>query len=85
MGFCPGATYTNFHEVSGGDKDSFPKFTMQTAQQVVNELVSALESRRKPKVVSGGLNRFMIGLQKLMTRRMVVNMMAGFGPLKGKQ
>ncbi len=85
MGFCPGATYTNFHEVSGGDKDSFPKFTMQTAQQVVNELVSALESRRKPKVVSGGLNRFMIGLQKLMTRRMVVNMMAGFGPLKGNQ
>ncbi|MBA2611649.1 MAG: SDR family NAD(P)-dependent oxidoreductase [Bacteroidetes bacterium] len=82
MGFCPGATYTNFHEVSGGDKDSFPKFTMQTAEQVVTEMVSALESRRKPKVVSGGLNRFMIGLQKLMSRKMVISMMAGFGPLK---
>ncbi|MEO6303038.1 MAG: SDR family NAD(P)-dependent oxidoreductase [Bacteroidia bacterium] len=85
MGFCPGATYTNFHEVSGGDKDSFPKFTMQTAEQVANELVSALESRRKPKVISGALNRFMIGLQKLMSRKMVINMMAGFGPLNDKQ
>ena len=84
MGFCPGATYTNFHKVSGGDKDDFPKFTMQTAEQAVKELERAFEKRNKPKVVSGGLNRFMISIQKLMSRKMVVGMMAGFGPLKGQ-
>jgi short-subunit dehydrogenase len=84
LGFCPGATYTNFHEVSGGSKDSFPKFTMQTAEQVANELVSALEKRNKPKVFSGVVNRFMVTVQKLMSRKMVVSMMAGFGPLKGQ-
>ncbi|HTA63822.1 MAG TPA: SDR family NAD(P)-dependent oxidoreductase [Bacteroidia bacterium] len=84
LGFCPGATYTNFHEVSGGSKDSFPKFTMQTAEQVANELISALEKRKKPKVFSGAINRFMVTIQKLMSRKMVVSMMASFGPLKGQ-
>jgi uncharacterized protein len=84
LGFCPGATYTNFHNVSGGDKDSFPKFAMQTPQQVVYELTRAIERRKKPKVISGGINRFMISIQKLMSRKMVVGMMAGFGPLKGQ-
>jgi short-subunit dehydrogenase len=82
LGFCPGATYTNFHHVSGGDKDSFPKFAMQMPEQVAKELISALEKRKKPKVISGGINRFMVGFQKLMSRKMVVGMMAGFGPLK---
>jgi len=84
LGFCPGATYTNFHEVSGGSKDSFPKFTMQSAEQVADELISALEKRKNPKVFSGAINRFMVSIQKLMSRKMVVSMMAGFGPLKGQ-
>jgi short-subunit dehydrogenase len=84
LGFCPGATYTNFHEVSGGSKDSFPKFTMQSAEQVADELTSALEKRKKPKVFSGAINRFMVTIQKLMSRKMVVSMMASFGPLKGQ-
>jgi short-subunit dehydrogenase len=83
-GFCPGATYTNFHNVSGGDKDSFPKFIMQMPQQVAKELVNALEKRKKPKIVSGATNRFLLSFQKLMSRKMVVSMMAGFGPLKGQ-
>ena len=84
LGFCPGATYTNFHEVSGGSKDSFPKFTMQSAEQVADELINALEKRNKPKVFSGAINRFMVTIQKLMSRKRVVSMMAGFGPLKGQ-
>jgi len=84
LGFCPGATYTNFHEVSGGNKDSFPKFTMQSAEQVADELINALEKRNKPKVFSGAINRFMVTIQKLMSRKRVVSMMAGFGPLKGQ-
>lgn len=84
LGFCPGATYTNFHNTSGGDKDSFPKFIMQKPEQVVKEMIRALERRKKPKVVSGGINRLLLGFQKLMSRRSVVNMMAGFGPLNAK-
>lgn len=82
--FCPGGTYTDFHKLAGGDKDNFPRFVMQTPQQVARELVRALDRRRKPKVVSGGLNRFMLSFQKLMSRKTVVNMMAGFGPLTAK-
>jgi short-subunit dehydrogenase len=84
LGFCPGATYTNFHNTSGGDKDSFPKFILQTPEQVAKELIRAVERRKKPKVISGGTNRFLLGIQKFMSRRAVVNMMAGFGPLKEK-
>jgi short-subunit dehydrogenase len=84
LAVCPGATYTNFHEVSGGSKDSFPKFVMQSPEQVANKLVSGLSKRRKPRIVSGGMNRVMLFFQKLMSRKMTVNMMAGFGPLKGK-
>jgi short-subunit dehydrogenase len=82
VGVCPGATYTNFHNTAGGDKESFPSFVVQTAEQVAAELVRALEKRSKPKVVTGGMNRFMVFFQKFMSRKMVVNMMAGFGPLK---
>ncbi len=85
VGVCPGATYTAFHEVAGGDKDSFPKFVMQTPEQVAQELVKALERRSKPKVVTGTMNRFMVFFQKMMSRKMVVNMMAGFGPLKDEK
>ena len=84
LGFCPGATYTNFHNTSGGSKDSFPKFVTQTPEQVAKELINALEKRKKPKVISGGLNRFMLFFHKLMSRKAVVSMMAGFGPLKGR-
>jgi short-subunit dehydrogenase len=84
VGFCPGATYTNFHNVSGGDKDSFPKIVMQQADQVAEELISALEKRKKPKVVSGFMNRFLIWFQKKLSRKMAVSLMAGFGPLKGE-
>jgi short-subunit dehydrogenase len=84
QGFCPGATYTNFHEVSGGSKDSLPKFVMQQPQAVAKELVKALNKRKKSRVVSGGMNHFMLSLQKLMSRKAVINMMGGFGPLKGQ-
>ncbi len=57
---------------------------MQTPQQVAAELVSALKNKKGPKVVSGGMNRAMLGMHKFMSRGMVVNMMAGFGPLKGR-
>jgi short-subunit dehydrogenase len=81
-GFCPGVTYTNFHEVSGGDKNDYPKSITQQPHQVAEELVNALIKRKKPKTVSGGMNRFMLTLQKMMSRKAVVNMMGKNSPIK---
>ncbi len=85
LGFCPGATYTNFHEISGGSKDSFPKFTLQMPSQVAIEITRALHKRNKPRVYAGALNRFMVFFQKFMSRKMVISMMASFGPLKDQK
>lgn len=82
LGFCPGPTYTEFHNVAGGDKDNFPTFVMQSPGQVAKALVNALIKREKPKIVSGSFSYFMILLQKLMSRKMVVNMMGSFSPIK---
>ena len=63
----------------------YGRFTeMPLPEQLKKELVTALEKRKKPKTVSGGMNRFMLFFHKLMSRKMVVSMMAGFGPLKGQ-
>lgn len=84
LGFCPGATDTNFHQTSGADKGSIPRALLQTPEQVARELINALELRQKPRVISGSMNRFIIALQKLMSRKRVVNMMGGSGPLKAE-
>jgi len=82
LGFCPGVTDTKFHKVSGGTDNMFPKAITQTPLAVARELVHALEKRRKPKVVSGAMNRSMLFFQRLLSRKMVVNMMGGFSPAK---
>lgn len=81
-GFCPGVTYTNFHEVSGGNKNDYSKAITQQPEQVAKELINGLNSRSKPKIVSGGMNRFMLLLQRFMSRKMVVNLMGGSSPIK---
>jgi short-subunit dehydrogenase len=80
--FCPGATATNFHEVSGRDKNIFPAFVMQQPDQVARALVKSLSQRNNPKVISGLMNRSMLFFHRLMSRRMVVNMMGKFSPIK---
>jgi uncharacterized protein len=82
LGFSPGVTATAFHTTSGGTNDQFPKAITQSPQQVAMELFKSLEHRKKPKVVSGGLNRFMLFFQRMLSRRQVVNMMGGFSPIK---
>jgi uncharacterized protein len=81
MGFCPGVTRTKFHESSGGSYDPFPKFISQTPRQVAIELIHALQRRKKPKTVSGAMNRFMLFFHRFLSRKMIVNMMGGFSPL----
>jgi len=81
LGFCPGATYTSFHKTAGGESEAFPKFVMQSAPNVAKELVRALKRRKKPRVVSGITNRFMLFFQRFLSRKMVVSMMGSFSPL----
>jgi len=80
-GFCPGPTYTNFHNAAGGDKDNFPGFVMQGQARVANNLVMALVKRKRPKISSGAFSHVMLFVHKLMSRTMVVNMMGSFSPL----
>jgi len=81
LGFCPGVTRTKFHESGGGSSELFPKFITQAPEQVARELAHALKKRKKPKAVSGTINRFMLFFQRFLSRKMVVNMMGGFSPV----
>jgi uncharacterized protein len=81
LGFCPGVTETNFHAASGGSQEMFPKFITQTSAQVAANIVQALKKQGKPKVVSGVPNKFMLSFHRLLSRKMVVNMMGSFSPL----
>ncbi len=80
--FCPGVTKTSFHDSASGSYEGYPGFIMQTPVAVAKELIHALKSRSKPKNVSGGMNRFMLFFQKMLSRKMVVNMMGSFSPVK---
>jgi short-subunit dehydrogenase len=84
LGFCPGVTSSNFHEASGGTASLFPRFITQTPAAVAKELMSALTSKRKPKVVSGAVNRSMLFVQRFLSRKATVKMMGSFSPLNKK-
>ena len=82
LGFCPGATSTRFHETAGEQAAIFPKFVLQPPEQVAGELVKAIGRRSRPRVVSGIINRSMLFFQRFLTRKMSVNMMGSFSPVK---
>jgi short-subunit dehydrogenase len=82
LGFCPGVTSTTFHKTSGDAKDLFPRFIIQTPEAVARKLIQALKKRSKPKAVSGGMNRSMLFFHRFLSRKMVVNMMGIFSPVK---
>jgi short-subunit dehydrogenase len=78
MGFNPGGTSSGFHTASGGNKDAF--VGMQTPEAVADELVKALRQRARPRVVSGGMNRLLVFLGRLLPRKAVINLMGRFAP-----
>lgn len=84
IGFCPGVTDTAFHETAGGNLPAkmYPRFIIQTPRQAAEELYRALEKRRKPRAVSGVMNRLMLFFYRFLSRSMVVNTMGGFSPIK---
>lgn len=80
MGFNPGAANSDFHANAGGHASDFPKFVMSSVEDVADELVKALEKRRKPRVVQGWKNRFMLFGFKLLNRKSAVNIMGQLSP-----
>ena len=80
MGFNPGAAASDFHSNAGGHTSDFPKFVMSSVEDVAEELVKALEKRRKPRVVQGWKNRFMLFGFKLLNRKSAVNIMGQLSP-----
>ena len=80
--FCPGATKTKFHEISGGAQDVFPGFMMQTPELVARSLVRSLEKRSQPRNISGLLNKILVFSNRLVSNKMLVNIMARFSPTR---
>ncbi|SDI85068.1 SDR family NAD(P)-dependent oxidoreductase [Mucilaginibacter gossypii] len=80
MGFNPGAAASDFHANAGGHVSDFPKFVLSSVEDVATELVKALENRRKPRVVQGWKNRFMLFGFKLLNRKAAVNIMGQISP-----
>ena len=80
MGFNPGAANSDFHANAGGHASDFPKFVMSSVEDVADELVKALEKRRKPRVVQGWKNRFMLFGFKLLNRKSAINIMGQLSP-----
>ncbi|XHR95014.1 SDR family NAD(P)-dependent oxidoreductase [Mucilaginibacter sp. UC70_90] len=80
MGFNPGAAASDFHSHAGGHTSDFPKFVMSSVEDVADELVNAMENRRKPRVVQGWKNRFMLFGFKLLSRKSAVNIMGQISP-----
>jgi len=80
MGFNPGAANSAFHSNADGHASDFPKFVMSSVEDVAEELVKALEKRRKPRVVQGWKNRFMLFGFKLLNRKSAVNIMGQLSP-----
>lgn len=80
MGFNPGAAASDFHSNAGGHVSDFPKFVMSSVEDVARELINALGKRRKPRVVQGWKNRFMLFGFKLLNRKAAVNIMGQISP-----
>ena len=82
VAICPGVTATDFHRAAGGAYNQYPKIIVQTPEQVARETIKALKKRKKPVVISGGMNRGMLLSQRLLSRKQVSNIMGAFSPIE---
>jgi hypothetical protein len=81
-GFNPGPVTSGFHIHAGGSDKTFPKIIMQRTEEVAKELVRVLEKRKKPRTVPGALIRYLLFMQRLISRKAVVLIMSKFSPVK---
>jgi short-subunit dehydrogenase len=70
---CPGFTWSEFHDVTGTRElmNKLPGFMWQTAEHVVREAYDAVE-RGEATHVTGGVNRFIKALTKLLPDRLTL-------------
>jgi short-subunit dehydrogenase len=80
MGFNPGAAKSDFHQHAGSTAGAFPEFVLSTTEQVASELVAALQARKKPRVVQGWKNRFMLFGFKFLSRAKAIGIMGKISP-----
>jgi short-subunit dehydrogenase len=79
-GFNPGAAKTEFHAHAGRQTGDFPEFVLSSVEDVARELVEALHKRRKPRIVQGWKNRFMLFGMKFLSRAAAVGIMGRISP-----
>ena len=83
LGFNPGGANSEFHANAGRQTSDFPEFVISSVEDVARELVTALQKRKKPRVVQGCKNRFMLFGFKLLSRRAAVSIMGRISPGMG--
>ena len=82
LAFCPGATFTNFHDSAGIAKSSMSRKIMQMPEDVAQELAKAIEDRDSPMVVSGKMNKFLVFIDRFISVKKITSMMGDYGPVK---
>lgn len=80
MGFNPGAANSDFHKHAGRKASDFPDFVVSSVEEVAQELTEALRKRKKPRVVQGWKNRFMLFGFKFLNRQAAVSIMGKISP-----
>ncbi|RLJ80474.1 SDR family NAD(P)-dependent oxidoreductase [Pedobacter alluvionis] len=80
--FCPGLTKTNFNSAAGIDNEKavglsadYKNAPTQTPQQVAQEALNALDSR-KNFAISGKLNRLTVKLTAILPNRLITSIFA---------
>jgi short-subunit dehydrogenase len=82
FGFSPGVVATSFHAAAGGSAAHFPRVLGQSAEDAARELVTALRKRTSPRAIAGFGTRAFIRMQRLISRRMTINMMGTSSPIQ---
>ena len=79
----PDVTASNFHQVASNSGPPFLEGITQSPDQVARELFAALQERRSTSVISGGRNRMLLVIQRMLSRKSIMQMMSRFTPIKG--
>jgi len=81
LGFSPGVTATGFHATAGAPVARFPKILVQSAEGAASDLVRALHKRSAPRALGGVVTRLMLSLQRVLPRKIAINMMGMNSPI----
>ena len=79
-GFNPGAADSDFHSNAGRETSAFPRFVVSSVAQVADELINALNNRKKPRIVQGFKNRMMLFAFRFLSRKAGVSIMGKISP-----